>query len=107
MSVKTIRAYNIILANFYVILLVQLLFNWSETECGHSLNVWKLILLIVLFGRLFADEMFNNSKIHQTAYSIIRVTTAVILVAMAIFMIITLLENEHSFSQGTCFLNRI
>ncbi len=52
---KSIKPQNILIFNFYVILTIQLIFNWFVVSCNNHINIWKLLFLVVLFGRLVAD----------------------------------------------------
>lgn len=54
-EIKSLKPQNILIFNFYLILTVQLLFNWNALSCNNHVNIWKLMFLIVLYGRLVCD----------------------------------------------------
>jgi hypothetical protein len=90
---KSIEAHNILLFNFYTLLLIQLLFNWNITNCGNKANLWKFFFLIILYARLFLDEMYNNQKINQKIFRIVQILTAVALAILAAVMIAIIIGN--------------
>lgn len=90
---KSIEAHNILLFNFYTLLLLQLLFNWNITNCGNRANLWKFFFLTILYARLFLDEMYNNQKITQKIFKLIQIVTALVLAALAAAMIAILTDN--------------
>ena len=91
--IKSIEPHNILLFNFYTLLILQLLFNWSITNCGNRANLWKLFFLAILYARLFLDEMYNNRKITQKIFQIVQIVTALVLAALAAAMITILTHN--------------
>jgi hypothetical protein len=50
--ITSIKPQNILLFNFYSLLLIQLIFNWSNTGCNNYANIWKLFYLFILYFRL-------------------------------------------------------
>jgi hypothetical protein len=106
-QIKKIKPQNIIIFNFYLILTIQLLFNWSVMSCNNYVSIWQLIFLIILYGRLLADELHHNKYLTFQQIRVSKVITSLVLLGMAIAMIALLTGNTHDFDEKTCSLNRI
>ncbi len=59
-ALKSLKAHNILLFNFYCVLFVQLILNWNITDCNNNANVWKFVFMALLFGRIIIDESYTN-----------------------------------------------
>lgn len=103
----TLKSQNILLFNFYLILFLQLIFNWSYANCNNHTNVWKLFYMFVLFARIFGDEFYHNRMLSANGNKGLKVVTSLILLFMGIAMIAILARNKEDFDEGVCFSNRI
>lgn len=107
LQLRKIKGQNIILFNFYLILTIQLIFNWQLTSCNNHTNLWKLVLLMVLYGRLMGDELTHNNKITRRNSLLLRVVSSLVLLSLSIAMISLLISNSSDFDKNPCFHNRI
>ena len=108
MLINTFQPQNILLLNFYVIPLMQILFNWSEGSCGTNSNVWQLFFVLILISRIFIDELYNNSHIKQRLFQILMfLTSGVGLLTMGVYESWTIAAHPEEFASKVCFQNRI
>ncbi len=57
-----VRPLDLLLLHLYVILSLQLLFNWNTYDCGYGLNYWALAIYVIFFGRVAIVQML---RIHN------------------------------------------
>lgn len=107
LELRKIKGQNILLFNFYLILTIQLLFNWQHTSCNNHTNLWKLVFLMVLYGRLMGDELSHNDKLSRRNCLLLRIVSSVVLLGLSIAMITLVIRNSSDFDKNPCFLNRI
>lgn len=55
LGIKIIKPQNILLFNFYCLITLQLLLNWNLNSCNNHTNLWKLVFMLTLYGRLIGD----------------------------------------------------
>lgn len=110
MIINTLEPQNILLLNFYVIPLLQILFNWSQSNCGTNSNIWQLFFILTLISRIFIDELYHNAHIAHKAYKFMMFTTSgVILLIMGIWEAYTISTHSEEFQVvgSACFQNKI
>lgn len=91
--IRTLKGQNILLFNFYTILLIQLFLNWSLNGCNNNTNIWKFFFLAGLFIRLVEDEFYSNRVISLNLHKILKLVSSIFLFLMAILMISILIGN--------------
>lgn len=107
LGLRKIKGQNIILFNFYIILTIQLIFNWQLTSCNNHTNLWKFVFFMILHGRLIGDELSHNDKLSLRNFILLRIVSSLVLLGLSIAMISLLVSNSSDFEQKSCFLNRI
>ncbi len=56
----TLEPSNIILANIYLIMILQLSLNWEKTKCNTDSHLFQLGFIVFMTLRLFFLELFSN-----------------------------------------------
>lgn len=112
MPISTLEPQNILLANLYLIMLLQILLNWSASYCETNSNIMQLVFVLTLIARLFIQEFYYNKIYGTKIYKVLMmVSSLVILLGMGIFWAYTISTNAASFDNYStnlaCFQNRI
>lgn len=50
--INTLEPLNVILANLYIVMLLQLVFNWSAADCNTYSNFYQLVFILTMFTRV-------------------------------------------------------
>ena len=91
---SSLKPINIILFNTYIIALIYLLMTWNYVSCGTSSGYWELFFYLILFARLFIDELENNSKISENLALILMTSSSVIcLFALSTYELLKIHDN--------------
>jgi hypothetical protein len=105
-----------VLANVYLIMLLQIGLNWSDADCSTHSNVYQLLFILTLVLRLFIQEAHNNRLIAKKTYTIlILLSSGAILTGLTAYQTIILSQNWNAFSYDpqtkigdlACYQNRI
>ena len=96
----TLKPLNIILFDTYMLAILYLALTWKYINCSTNSNIWELFYYIVLFLRLFIDEMESNSKITKQTFNIlIFVSSFVVLAGMSTYEIVIIVQNREYFDD--------
>jgi hypothetical protein len=68
MLIQTLEPINIILTNLYVIIMLQLVLNWSVANCGTYSNVFQLIFILTMIWRVVIHESYRNKLLRAKSY---------------------------------------
>ena len=110
--IKTLKPFNLLLFDSYILALLYLFITWNKINCGLHCNIWQLFYYLVLFARLVFDELENNSKITKKIYWILTfISSGVVLLGMGIYELVAIFSNPEDFNdpdmKSSCFENRI
>lgn len=110
--IKTLKPFNLLLFDSYILALFYLFITWNKINCGLHCNIWQLFFYFVLFARLAFDELENNLKISKKMFWIITfISSGVILLGMGIYELVVIFSNPQDFNdpemKSSCFENRI
>jgi hypothetical protein len=67
MHLLAVSPFDLLLSHLYLILLLQLLFNWNSYNCGSGTNFWCLAIYIIFFLRLVISQLMRIAS-HDTQY---------------------------------------
>jgi hypothetical protein len=106
---------TVVLANIYLIMALQLGFNWSATACGTSSYLFQLGFIALMAVRLLFHELNHNKVTSNTLNKVFMFTMSGFLLALGIYQAITVANNASSFyydpttktGNEVCFQNRI
>lgn len=106
---------TVILFNVYLILGLQLAFNWNKTGCNTSSYLFQLGFIVLMFIRLFFYEFHNNRVCGRIVNGVFMFLLDILLVALAVYQIFTMANNTNEFyynpdtkmGNEVCFQNRI
>ena len=88
---------TVVLANIYLIMALQLGFNWSATACGTSSYLFQLGFIALMAARLFFHELHHNKATGTVLNRIFMFTLSGLLLALGIYQAITVASNSSSF----------
>ncbi len=79
-------------------MLVQLLSNWNVTDCNTHSNLFQLGFILLMICRLVIQELAFNQIITKQLYTILSfITSAVLLLPLAIYQSYTVANNSDAF----------
>jgi hypothetical protein len=116
MIIKTLEPVNVILANIYLVMLVQLAFNWNNTDCSTNSNIFQIAFLLTLVLRLLLQEGYLNKIIsHKTYTALMLIFSGLFLTGLCVYESIIISQNWQKFNYDaksgignlTCYQNRI
>ena len=108
-------ASTIVLLNIYLIMALQLGFNWNNTACNTDSNLFQLGFIVLMSIRLFFHELYNNRKFGKGVSAFFNFLLSGLLLALGIYQAITVFKNPSDFyydpttksGNEICFQNRI
>ena len=116
MAIKTIEATDILLANIYLIMLIQIAANWKDADCSTGSNLFQLAFILIMNCRLVVQEAAFNHFMSKKLYKILSfVTSSVLLLALGIYQIFNISTHSDAFfydpkakvGNEICYQNRI
>ena len=79
-------------------MLLQIVLNFKDSDCGTSSNIFQIGYVVVLFLRLLFDELYNNRKIVRMTWNILMIITSFVLLgALSGYEIWAISANPDSF----------
>lgn len=116
MTIKTLEPINVILANIYIVMLVQLAFNWNNTDCSTNSNIFQIAFILTLVLRLLLQEWYLNKIISHKIYTgLMLISSGAFLTGLCVYESFIISQNWQQFSYDvksnsgslTCYQNRI
>jgi hypothetical protein len=106
---------TLILFNIYLVMALQLAFNWNATNCNSNSAFFQLGFIVLMLARLIGHELYNNRKAGRVCHAFVMFLFSGLLLALGIVQAITVFSNPNDFNydratkQGSevCFQNRI
>lgn len=107
---------NIILVNFYFIMVLQLFLHWQEGDCNTGSNFFQLAFILVLLLRIVVQEAFLNKALQlRTFKTLTLITSGCLLTALGVYQAYTMAKNSSYFDYNpdtkigslVCYQNRI
>lgn len=106
---------TVVLANIYLIMILQLAFNWSNTACGTNSYLFQLGFIGLMAARLVFHELSHNKVTSLNINRVLMFTLTGLLLALGIYQAITIANNPNQFyydpatqtGNSVCFQNRI
>ena len=108
-------ASTIVLLNIYIIMGLQLGFNWNNTGCNQDTYYFQLGFIVLMAIRLFFHELYHNRCTNKVVAAIFNFILSGLLIALAIFFGLRVFNNPNDFyynpdthvGNEVCFQNRI
>ena len=106
---------TVILFNIYLIIGLQLAFNWDETGCNTESYLFQLGFIVMMFLRLIFYEIYNNKVCGKCVHAVFMFLIDGLLIALGAYQAYTLASHSEDFyfdpkteiGSLTCFQNRI
>jgi len=94
MIINTLEPINIIMANIYLIMLLQIAFNWDASNCSTNSNVFQIIFILTLVVRLIIQEAKCNKIISKkTAKALMLFSSGALLTGLGVYESYSLSKN--------------
>jgi hypothetical protein len=116
MIINSLEPLSVVLANLYLVMLLQVGMNWADVDCATHSNVYQLVFILTLVLRLFIQEAYNNRIIAKRTYTILMLlSSGAILTGLTAYQSYVLASNWSAFSYDPqtkvgdlgCYQNRI
>ena len=108
-------ASTVVLSNIYLIMALQLGFNWNATSCGTKSYLFQLGFIALMIARLFFHELSHNKITGSGLNRVFMFALSGLLLALGIYQAVTVFGNPSDFyydpatktGNEVCFQNRI
>lgn len=116
MAVTQLDPLTVLLANIYLVMIVQLILNWQAANCGTSSYLFQLAFILIMAGRLVLQEFYNNKIMPKKIFaSLMFLSSGVLLLGLGIYQSYTISTHSSDFfydantktGSEVCFQNRI
>jgi hypothetical protein len=97
MANTSLRPVNLLLANVYLIMLLQIALNWGAADCRTSSNSYQLAFVVIVIGRLVIDEIYHNGVVGRMPFVVCTFITTALLVGFAIYQSVVVANNPDAF----------
>lgn len=89
--VSTLEPVNVVLANLYLIMLLQNGFNWNSADCNTASNFFQLAFILIMLLRIIAQEAYLNRAISLKAFkAVMLISSGCFLTGLGVYQSITL-----------------
>lgn len=104
------------LANIYLIMLIQVSSNWKAAECNTGSNLFQLAFILIMICRLAIQEASFNHFLTKKHYKMLSFFTSfILLLALGVYQIYNIASNSDEFfydpkakvGNEICYQNRI
>lgn len=104
------------LANIYLIMLIQICSNWKASDCSTGSNLFQLAFVLIMICRLAIQEAAFNHIFSKRFYIILSFfTSSILLLALGIYQIYNIASHSDAFfydpkakiGNEVCYQNRI
>lgn len=68
MAISTLEPTNIILANIYFIMILQIALNFQSANCNTNSNLFQVAFITIMLIRIILQELYLNRYITKKLY---------------------------------------
>lgn len=114
--INSLEPLTVVLANLYLVMLLQVGLNWAEVDCATHSNLYQLVFILTLVLRLFIQEAYNNRILAKRTHTILMLlSSGAVLTGLTAYQTYVLASNWSAFSYDpqtkvgnlACYQNRI
>ena len=106
---------TVVLFNIYILMALQLAFNWNNTDCNISGYFFQLGFIALMTARLFFHELFHNRCCDLGCHAFFAFAIDICLIAGGAYYMYRVFGNPDYFyydpvtkaGNEVCFQNRI